>query len=571
LIYNGAGETVLKTIVLYNTGNGAISMSSTGMLNLGTLDLSQSLTVTGASAHTFILSGPGPGTGVCDLVIQDYISGNLTTTNATALTKDGPGVWVLTNNNSNTGSLSIRDGTLVVSSIGNTNDSVNLGPFSTINLGAGFTTGRVCYVGTGEIVNKIIRMAAGLTNPAGGAIVDQSGTGTLEFQSDLTAANAPQAHTLTLQGSTSGIGQLDGGIPDNSATFNTSVLKAGTGLWILKGTNNTYTGPTIINGGTLALVGGCQITNSQTITVGSAGILDVTGLNGSTGIVIVAGQTLHGCGTVNGSVSVANLGTLAPGCSPSTLSIAGALTLNSSSILAYGLGGTNDETAVYGNLTAAGTLNVSDTGSFGPGTYTLFSYTGVLTYNGINMGTTPNAGLSYVVSTNTSHQVQLLVSTTGPAAGSYGAWTNYYGLSGARGSPNADASGDGMNNTNKFMAGFNPTNAAAYLHITSVTRPSGATTNVVVAYLGASGDTNWSGGPTSRTNVLEFTTGTITGTTTGNYANSSWTQVPGQTNVLGVGLSVNGGTGLGTATNMVDSGGATNKPSRYYRVRVLLP
>ena len=30
-------------------------------------------------------------------------------------------------------------------------------------------------------------------------------------------------------------------------------------------------------------------------------------------------------------------------------------------------------------------------------------------------------------------------------------------------------------------------------------------------------------------------------------------------------------TGLGTVTNMTDFGGATNGPSRYYRVRVLLP
>ena len=36
-------------------------------------------------------------------------------------------------------------------------------------------------------------------------------------------------------------------------------------------------------------------------------------------------------------------------------------------------------------------------------------------------------------------------------------------------------------------------------------------------------------------------------------------------------LWVSGGTGVGLVTNMVDSGGATNKPSRYYRVRVLVP
>ncbi len=131
--------------------------------------------------------------------------------------------------------------------------------------------------------------------------------------------------------------------------------------------------------------------------------------------------------------------------------------------------------------------------------------------------------------------------------------------------PYADPFGKGMSNTNQYLAGFNPTNAAAYLHVISVARTNG--TNVVVTYLGASGDTTYAGGPTTRTNVLEFTSGTANGS----YTNGSWTQVPGRTNILGVGLSVNGGTGLGTVTNMTDVGGAANGPSRYYRVRVLLP
>jgi PKD repeat protein len=131
--------------------------------------------------------------------------------------------------------------------------------------------------------------------------------------------------------------------------------------------------------------------------------------------------------------------------------------------------------------------------------------------------------------------------------------------------PGDDVYGSGMSNTNKFLAGFNPTNGAAYLHIISIV-PSGA--NVVVTYLGASGDTNYVPGVQSRTNVLDFTTGGASG----NYTNVGW-QDTGQTNILGVGQTHDGsgGTGLGTVTNMTDVGGATNIPSRYYRVRVLLP
>jgi PKD repeat protein len=124
--------------------------------------------------------------------------------------------------------------------------------------------------------------------------------------------------------------------------------------------------------------------------------------------------------------------------------------------------------------------------------------------------------------------------------------------------PDADYTGTGMSNTNKFLAGFNPTNSAAYLHIISIAKTN--TTDINVRYLGANGDSTWSPGIASRTNVLEFTTGTANGS----YSSNNFAST-GQTNIL------SGGTGLGVVTNMIDSGGATNTPSRYYRVRVLAP
>ena len=129
----------------------------------------------------------------------------------------------------------------------------------------------------------------------------------------------------------------------------------------------------------------------------------------------------------------------------------------------------------------------------------------------------------------------------------------------------ADTDGDGFSNLQKYLAGFNPTNAAACLHVISVATSG---TNITVTYLGASGDTNYVSGIQSRTNVLDFTTGDASG----NYTNGGW-QDTGQTNILGVGISVTGGegTGLGTVTNMTDVGGVTSSTTRYYRVRVLVP
>jgi hypothetical protein len=121
---------------------------------------------------------------------------------------------------------------------------------------------------------------------------------------------------------------------------------------------------------------------------------------------------------------------------------------------------------------------------------------------------------------------------------------------------NQDPDGDGFSNLQAYMAGFNPTNAAAYLHIISVVKSN---TNAIVTYLGASGDSTYSPGIASRTNVLEYTAGTADGSYSNNFTST------GQSNIL------SGGVGLGVVTNMIDAGGATNVPSRYYRVRVLLP
>ena len=118
--------------------------------------------------------------------------------------------------------------------------------------------------------------------------------------------------------------------------------------------------------------------------------------------------------------------------------------------------------------------------------------------------------------------------------------------------------GSGFSNLQEYLAGFNPTNSAAFLHVINVAKANG--TDVRVTYLGASGDSTYSPVIASRTNVLEYTAGTSNGSYTNNF-----TQVPGQTNILSA------GTGLGTVTNMTDAGGATNVPARYYRVRVLLP
>jgi PKD repeat protein len=152
----------------------------------------------------------------------------------------------------------------------------------------------------------------------------------------------------------------------------------------------------------------------------------------------------------------------------------------------------------------------------------------------------------------------------------YESWVNSEGPAGgtldANAAGGADPFGSGRTNWWKRMAGARYSNTQEQvMHIISIVKTNG--TNIMVTNLGSSGDTNYPGGPTSQTNVLEYSTGTANGS----YTNiNPFTQVPGQTNVLGVGApSPSGGTGMGTQTNMMDVGGATAGATRYYRVRVL--
>jgi hypothetical protein len=175
--------------------------------------------------------------------------------------------------------------------------------------------------------------------------------------------------------------------------------------------------------------------------------------------------------------------------------------------------------------------------------------------NTLNVGSLPG-GFSGSVSNDAPNNRILLVVTGG--GDPYTSWrTHYFPGGGPSSLGGADPDGDGMSNTNEFMAGFNPINSTAYLHVISIAKSG---TNITVTYLGASGDNTWTPGIASRTNVLEFTTGTVNGSyATNNFAST------GQTNIL------SGGSGLGTVASFVDTNGASSTTSRYYRVRVLLP
>ena len=99
-----------------------------------------------------------------------------------------------------------------------------------------------------------------------------------------------------------------------------------------------------------------------------------------------------------------------------------------------------------------------------------------------------------------------------------------------------DSDGDGMNNLQEYLAGTDPTNSVSAFRISSITRLGN---DVRVTWFMGSGKTNalqFAGGSGFTTNFVDLFTVTNT---------------------------------VGSGTNYLDIGGATNMPARFYRVRLV--
>jgi hypothetical protein len=103
-----------------------------------------------------------------------------------------------------------------------------------------------------------------------------------------------------------------------------------------------------------------------------------------------------------------------------------------------------------------------------------------------------------------------------------------------------DSDGDGMTDLQEYLVGTNPTNSASTFRITSIVQTGN---NVLVTWMMGSG----------KTNALQVTSGTGDGS----YQTNSFANLFTITNTVGI------------LTNYLDVGGATNKPTRYYRVRLV--
>ncbi len=388
-----SNQTIDNNLIVAPAGNGgylSVGDSSTGSLTLagtistdatkpGSLFLHQStgtgaVTVSGTLSGKFnwLTAGPYEGTSATTLV-------NLTGSNLTfnpSLIIVWTGTLELSNANAlglsnlialNNGSNGAGNPTLLTNASMTVSSQINIEsptamPTSPATLGISTVGGVGAY-------NSTFSGTIYMGNPYG-----TQASPRVDMPLDLTADSGG---TVTISGNLLEPTYL------NNVSINSNVTKIGAGTVILAGTGNNYLGTTEVKAGTL-------LVNGKLLTGGGAVIVD-------------AGATLGGTGTIARGVAVSTGGTLSPGDAVGTFTLSSGLSLANGSNLGFTLGSPNVAGGTGGNDLVSTTaltlgtgvaLSVTQGTGFGLGVYHLIDYTGALTDNSSGFSGWTVSGLS---------------------------------------------------------------------------------------------------------------------------------------------------------------------------------
>jgi polygalacturonase len=586
-----APSTIDSADLITNAGNKTVTIDVTTVLSnalSGCLTISN-LTVSAPAnnTNTLFLNNAGPATPL--IILSNLtLSANaaLSVTNSALVVTNGPtivgsnGVAQLTVSNgtwlaqsvavaygatSSQGTLTMAGGTNVFSSILSIGGGVvGVGPAGTgsvwITGGQLTVTNDFTYIGYGALGDGQVAMSNGTWTALGvvlaytpssqGTLTLAGGTTTLQLYGLDVGSDMNATGTVWMTG-----GQL---IMTNTSAiignFGTGLMTISNGLWqvqsvvvdeggeLISGftTNMSGAGTLTIAGGTVSMPGGLYISQG----VGTTGTVWITGGQLDTGFSTDVG--LLGVGRMivsNGTWQTQFMQVGSFNGAHGTLTIAGGASSAYSKLLV----GSPDCKSTGLVAVVGGSLFVTNTSGNAVldvenGTFTLNSGTVV-----VDQFVMTNACAHFVRTGGTLIYSSAVLNPNDDTDGD-GIPNGYEFAHGLDPLNPADASadndGDGFSNLQEFLAGTDPNDKNSTPFRTVSIGQQG--NNIVLTWTTAGGTTN----------QVQSTSGTGNGS----YATNGFANLSPQ--------MVIGGTGL-IATNYTDVGGATNKPSRFYRVRLV--
>ncbi|OYW30829.1 MAG: hypothetical protein B7Z47_02930 [Chthoniobacter sp. 12-60-6] len=264
LVVNFSGGSA--SFGLGGIGNGTGTLILSSVTALSDVTIASDLNLNGAVRT--IQVDDNTSTFLDYATITGVISGSV----GSGLTKTGGGLLYLTGANTYSGNTNINAGQIAVMSIGG--GSVASSAFGDgsgqINLNAGY----LLYAGAGETTVRRINLASG------NSTIESSGSGALIINNVVNSGAGSK--TLTLRGFSNDVNVISSVLADNGGSLR--LAKADGGTWMLSGAN-TFTGGVRIDAGLLALG------NSQSLgAVGPTGLV-AAAVAASTTVVLASGTT----------------------------------------------------------------------------------------------------------------------------------------------------------------------------------------------------------------------------------------------------------------------------------------
>jgi autotransporter-associated beta strand protein len=349
LVKQGTGAMYLRGV---NTYSGLTTIAA------GFLELDQT-----GSLVTDVVNNAGFGFNqTADTTFAKTISGT------GYLVKYGANTLTLTAANTYTGITNLQGGTLSVASLANGGVASNIGQSTNAAANLFINNATLEYTGAATSTDRLFTLGDS------GATVDASGSGALVFtNTGALAYSGTAGRLLTLTGNNTADNTMTPVLANNAGV--SSFTKAGTGKWVMKGTN-TYTGVTTLSGGTLNVGDGADALASlgtNTISLGAG-----TTLNFNHNASVTVANAITGAGQLNkldgNTLSLTGLN-----------SYTGATDTGSAGGVVF----TNNTAPTTSGFTGSGAVTIEPAGnSFGADVTTNYTYAN--TISGLTLGKSGN-------------------------------------------------------------------------------------------------------------------------------------------------------------------------------------